>query len=365
MVSEGFFELSDFSLQSGEVLKGARVAWQSFGTLAPAKDNVILYPTCYAATHDEQVWAVGPGGMLDTDRYFVVIVDMFGNGLSSSPSNDASYPGLVTVADNVRAQRRLLAEAFGVEKLACVYGFSMGGQQAYHWAALYPDAVERAIVVCGSAKTSPHNQVFLEGLLAVLEAAPEYVGEGRFSAVPHKAMRAFARVYAGWCMSQDFFRAGLHLLTASSLEDFLDREWEPDFTRRNAENLHAQAKAWLHADISANDIYGGDLAKALSAITARVLLMPSATDLYFRTADNEAELPFLRNAALAEIPTIWGHAAGAPAGLETERAFMRERVAGWLGDDAGVVDRLVALGEEGMASGVDETFDIDAFVRDV
>jgi len=146
-----------------------------------------------------------------------VIVDMFGNGVSSSPSNHAAFPGLVTVADNVRAQRRLLAQVFGVERLACVYGFSMGAQQAYHWAALYPAAVERAVVVCGSAKTSVHNKVFLEGLLAVLEAAPEYSGNGRFSAVPHKALRAFARVYAGWCMSQDFFRAGLHLLTASSL----------------------------------------------------------------------------------------------------------------------------------------------------
>ena len=365
MSGEGVFKLGDFSLQSGEVLTDARLAWKSFGTLAADKGNVILYPTCYAATHDEQVWAVGPGGMLDTDKYFVVIVDMFGNGLSSSPSNHVSYPGLVTVADNVRAQRRLLVEAFGVARLACVYGFSMGGQQAYHWAALYGEAVERVIVICGSAKTSPHNQVFLEGLLAVLEAAPEFLGNGRFSAVPRAALRAFARVYAGWCMSQDFYRAGLHLSTASSLGDFLDREWEPDFMRRNAENLYAQAKAWLHADISANEIFCGDLEQALGAISARVLLMPSATDLYFRTADNEAELPFLRHAALAEIPSIWGHAAGAPAGLEAERAFMRERVWGWLGDDASAVDRLVALGEEGMASGVDETFDIDAVVRDV
>jgi homoserine O-acetyltransferase len=291
---------------------------------------VILYPTCYAATHDEQVWAVGPGGMLDTDKYFVVIVDMFGNGLSSSPSNHAGYPGLVTVADNVRAQRRLLVEAFGVSRLACVYGFSMGGQQAYHWAALYPAAVARAVVVCGSAKTSVHNKVFLEGLLAVLETAPEFLGNGRFSSVPRAALRAFARVYAGWCMSQDWYRAGLHLSTAASLDDFLDREWEPDFTRRNAENLYAQAKAWRHADISTNEIYGGNLEQALRAITARVLLMPCSTDLYFRTADNEAELGFLRDGALAEIVSVWGHAAGAPSGLEGERGFMRERVAGWL-----------------------------------
>ncbi len=80
---------------------------------------------------------------------------------------------LVTTADNVRAQQRFLREVFGIERVACVYGFSMGAQQAYHWAALFPDQVERAIVVCGSARTSVHNQVFLRSLLATLEAAPE------------------------------------------------------------------------------------------------------------------------------------------------------------------------------------------------
>ena len=129
---------------------------------------------------------------------------MFANGLSSSPSNNASYPSLVTTTDNVRAQQRLLREVFGVEKVAGVYGFSMGAQQAYHWAALFPEQVERAIVVCGSARTSVHNQVFLRSLLATLEAAPEHVGGGRFSSIPTKALRAFARIYAGWAMSQDW-----------------------------------------------------------------------------------------------------------------------------------------------------------------
>jgi homoserine O-acetyltransferase len=205
--------------------------------------------------------------------------------------------------------------------------------------------------------------VFLEGLLAVLEAAPEYSGNGRFSAVPRAALRAFARVYAGWCMSQDFFRAGLHLLTAASLQDFLDREWEPGFTRHDAANLFAMAQTWLHADISANEIFKGDLPAALRGITARVLLMPCSTDLYFRTADNAGELQYLRDGELAEIVSVWGHAAGAPEGLERELGFVRERVAGWLAEDAPWVNRMVALGEEGMASGVDEGFDIDDFVE--
>ena len=117
---------------------------------------------------------------------------MFGNGSSSSPSNMPNSPALVRTADDVRAQRRLLAERFGVDRPACAYGFSMGAQQSYHWAALFPEAVERAVIVCGSARTAEHNKVFLLSLMATLEAAPEHLGGGRFSAQPVAALRAFA-----------------------------------------------------------------------------------------------------------------------------------------------------------------------------
>jgi homoserine O-acetyltransferase len=326
----GIFELGDVPLQSGETLSGAKLAWKTYGTLAPARDNVILYPTCYTATHNSQEWLIAPDGILNPERYFIITPDMFGNGLSSSPSNHQTYPKLVTSTDNVRAQKRFLSERFGIEKLACVYGFSMGAQQAYHWAALYPALVERAIIVCGTAKTSPHNKVFLEGLLAILQAAPEHLGDGRFSATPHAALRAFARVYAGWCMSQDWYRAGLHLATATSLTDFLDREWEPGFTEHHAADLYAQAKTWEAGDISANELYNHDLPAALSAISAKILLMPGETDLYFRLADNAAELPHLKHAALTPIPGIWGHAAGAPQGLAEELAFQKAAVHNWL-----------------------------------
>ena len=74
----------------------------------------------------------------------------------------------------------------------------MGAQQAYHLAALFPEQVERAVIVCGSALTSVHNQVFLRSLLATPEAAPEHIGGGHFSVTPTKSLRAFARIYAGW-----------------------------------------------------------------------------------------------------------------------------------------------------------------------
>lgn len=331
-VQDGVFELGDWPTERGGVIRKARLAWQTHGTLNAARDNVIVYPTSYTATHDGQSWAIGPDSILDPERYFIVIPDMFSNGLSSGAADTPDYPAVVTVRDNVLAQERLLREVFGITHLAAAYGFSMGAMQAYHWAALFPERVQRAFVVCGSARTAAHNRVFLSGLLRTLEAAPEYIGNGQFSAVPHATLRAFGHIYAGWGLSQDFYRQNLFqtVLGAPDLETYLQTDWEASFAARDAANLYAQALTWSHGDISANSLYGGDLAAALGAIQARVLLLPGETDLYFRVADNAAELTHLKRGELRPLPSVWGHRAGSPAGLPQELAFLKAAVRGAL-----------------------------------
>jgi len=331
-IEDGEFSLGDFEVERGGAIADARLAWQSHGTLNASRDNVIVYPCSYTATHEDLAWLIGPDGVLDPTRWFIVIPDMFSNGLSSSAATSPGYPGVVTMADNVRAQHRLLTEHFGVTKVAAAYGFSMGAGQSYHWAALYPEMVERAIIVCGSARTSVHNKVFLSGLLRTLEAAPEYQSDGRFTAEPEAALRAFGHIYAGWGLSQDFYRERLYetALGMPDLATFLKTEWEAGFGELKAANIYAQAITWQEADISANDRFGGDLPAALAAITARVLLMPCATDLYFRVADNEAELAHLSDGELATIPSIWGHRAGSPEGIPADLEFQISHVRSWL-----------------------------------
>jgi homoserine O-acetyltransferase len=331
-VQDGVLELGDLPAERGGVIRDARLVYQTHGTLNAAGDNAIVYPCSYTADHDDLSWLIGPDMVLDPTRWFIVIPDMFSNGRSSGAAGTEDFPPVVTMADNVRAQHPLLTQVLGVTRVAAAYGFSMGAGQAYHWAALYPDLVERAIVVCGSARTSLHNQVFLSGLLRTLEAAPEYLGDGRFSAEPAAAVRAFAHIYAAWGLSQDFYRERLFetALGAPSLDAFIKTDWEDSFGAHRAANLYAQAQSWLAADISANDLYQGDLAKALAAIRARVLLMPSETDLYFRVADNEAELAHLKSGELAVIPSIWGHRAGSPATIPADLEFLTAKVRAWL-----------------------------------
>jgi homoserine O-acetyltransferase/O-succinyltransferase len=329
----GEFHLGDLPLQSGEVLRDARLVWKSYGTLSAARDNVILYPCSYGANHGTMEWLIGPEGILDPTRWFIIIPNMFSNGLSSGAGNTPDYPLVVTPWDNVTAQRRLLLEQFGIERLHAVYGFSMGGQQAYHWAAMFPDAVDRAIVVCSSAKTAVHNKVFLSGLLRTFEAAPEHLGNGRFSAPPLGTLRAIGHIYAGWALSQDYYRERLHLAAgAPDLETYLTNDWEAPFQQRDAADGYAQLVTWMHGDISASTLYGGDFAKALRAIKAKVLLLPGETDLYFRVADNALEMQHLANAELLPIPSVRGHLAGTPSSSHAARdcAFLKDAVRRWL-----------------------------------
>lgn len=325
------FEAGDLRLSSGATYRGARLSYRTYGKLSPARDNVVLYPTSYSAQHLDTEWLIEPDGILDPTRWFVVIPDMFGNGLSSSPSNTASpwdgsrYPHF-SILDNVRVQRRLLREVFGVERLKMVYGWSMGGMQAYQWAASFPDEVERIAVVCGAARCARHNYVFLEGVKAALTADPAW-RDGRFERKPERGLRAMGRVYAGWAMSQAFYRDELwRQIGFSSLEDYLVGGWEGNFLRRHAEDLLAQIHTWQHFSIADDPAYGGDFEAALRAIRAEVLLMPGRTDLYFRVEDNADELPRLARGRLAPIESDWGHRAGNPVHRGADWAFIREQI---------------------------------------
>jgi homoserine O-acetyltransferase len=309
------FELGDVVLQSAVTLRSAKLAYKTFGTLNASKDNVIVYPTWYSGQHYENEWLIGEGMALDPGKYFIIIPNMFGNGLSTSPNNApppydrGRFPG-VTLYDNVRHQHRLLTEKFGIDKVALVVGWSMGAQQSYQWGALYPDMVARIGPFCGSARTSRHNFVFLEGVKAALTADDAWQG-GWYDKPPTKGLRAMGRVYAGWGFSQAFYRQKLDLkMGFASLEDFLIGFWEGLFLGRDANNLLAMLWTWQNGDISANELYNGDFEKALGAIKARAIVMPGQTDLYFPPEDNEYEVSHMPNAECRPIPSVWGHCAG-------------------------------------------------------
>lgn len=308
--------VADLERQGGPSLPEARLVYKTYGALNEDRSNAILFPTRFGGTHEQNEFLIGPGLALDPERYFIIVPNMFGNGASSSPTNTPEPHGgggfpTITIYDNVRQQHRLVTEILGIERFAMVVGWSMGAQQAFQWAALYPQMVPRLACLCGTAKTTEHNRIFLESLRAAIEA-DERFRDGYYDTQPLGGLRAVGRIYAGWAYSQDWYRAkGYRALGFETFDDYITGYWDALYRERDANNIMAMTWTWIHNDISANDTFEGDIGAALEAITAKTVLMPCMTDLYFRTADSEDELQHLRDGRLIEIPSIWGHMSGA------------------------------------------------------
>lgn len=133
-------------------------------------------------------------------------------------------------------------------------------------------------------------------------------------------------MYAGWALSQAFYREGVYLEQGcSSLEDYLLAFWEGNYVFKDANDLlamiwtwqHAMIWTWQHADIGVTPGLGGRLEAALGVIEARAIVMPGETDLYFTVEDNEYEVSRMTNAELRPIPSIWGTSPAAEGTLRT------------------------------------------------
>ena len=165
---------------------------------------------------------------LDPARWFIIVPNMLGNGLSSSPSNTpppydrARFPR-VTFATTSQSQYRLVTEHFGIERLAMVLGWSMGAGQTYQWAVSHPEMVARAAArSAGRAAPARTTVVFLEGVKRGAHRATAPSAAAGTDAQPVTGLRAAARVYAGWGFSQAFYWDEVwREMGYTSLEDFL------------------------------------------------------------------------------------------------------------------------------------------------
>jgi homoserine O-acetyltransferase/O-succinyltransferase len=209
----GPYELHDIGnlkLEEGGTIRGCKLAYATFGTLNAPKDNAILIPTWYSGTNKiiEQVY-LGKGRALDPDKYFIIVVNQIGNGLSSSPHNTPPPAGMgnfphVRIGDDVRAQYKLVTEKFGLNSLALVVGGSMGAQQTYEWAVRYPDIVKRAAPIAGTARNTIHDFLFAETLVDAITSDPGF-NNGFYTspAEVREGLLRHAKIWAvmGWSLS--------------------------------------------------------------------------------------------------------------------------------------------------------------------
>lgn len=307
-----YFELGDFSLESGEVLFEAKLAYAIHGKLNKSKDNAILITTMYSGTSKTIEHYIGKGLALDPATYCIIVANQLGNGLSTSPLNAhesqamSQFPSLA-IGDDIEAQHRLLTERFGINELQLVTGWSMGAQQTYEWAIRYPEMVKRAVPIAGTAKCTPHDRLFVDLFCEALKTDPAWKnGEYKEPHACQNGLRRLAHVVALMGCSAEFYKhKDWQRLGFESLQQCLTDFWEAWFLPMDPNVLLTMAEKWKKSDPSRH--CQGDLTKALQRITAKTHVVAFAKDMFIPVEDCRDEQQCIAESELKVLPSSMGH----------------------------------------------------------
>ena len=330
-------------LDCGRELRSVRVAYETYGTLSPRRDNAIL--VCHALSGDAHAagtsatppeagtrdgfaaerrdgaagkglgwWdgMIGPGKAFDTDRFFVISTNLLGGcrGTTGPSSTDpdtgrpygSDFP-VITVADMVRCERAFLDE-LGVERLAAVAGGSLGGMQALQWAVLFPDQVDAIVVIASTHALHPQglawNAIARESIIRdPAWQGGHYYGTGR---TPDGGMGVARMVGHITYLSAPALddRFGRRLQFADDIrytigepefevENYLRHQAESFVRRFDANTYLYLSRALTYFDL-ARQHGGGSLERALAGVSARTLLIAFSSDwLYPPSASIEID----------------------------------------------------------------------------
>jgi len=332
-------------LEAGGELSPFQIAYQTYGALNEAHSNAIL--VCHALTGDQHVanahpvtgkpgwWdvLVGPGRIIDTDRFFVICSNVIGGCMGSTgpasinPATGTPY-GLdlpvITIRDMVRAQA-MLVDHFGIDRLFAVVGGSMGGMQVLEWAASYPERVFAALPIATGARHSAQNIAFDEVGRQAVMADPDWHGGKYFEhgLRPEKGL-AVARMAAHITyLSESALtrKFGRNLQDREKLtfgfdadfqiESYLRHQGMTFVDRFDANSYLYLTRAMDYFDLAAD--HGGQLARAFAGTRTRFCLVSFTSDWLFPTEESRSVVHALNAAgasvSFVEIETDRGHDA--------------------------------------------------------
>jgi homoserine O-acetyltransferase len=332
-------------LQSGEILAPVTVAYQTYGELNAERSNTVLI--CHALTGDQFVcgthpvtgkkgwWddLVGPGKVIDTNRFFVVCANVLGGCMGSTGPKEINpatgrpwglrFP-VITIRDMVSAQAKLL-DHLGIEQVLCAVGGSMGAMQALEWARRFPERVFSAVPIAGSYRHSAQNIAFHEVGRQAIMADPDW-NHGNYierGTVPKRGL-AVARMAAHitYLSEQALHRKfGRRLQDRDALTYGFDADFQVEsylrhqgFTfvdRFDANSYLYITRAMDYFDLAADN--DGVLANAFKASRVRFLLISFTSDWLFPTSESRAIVRALNavaaNVSFVEIESDKGHDA--------------------------------------------------------
>ena len=297
-----FASLGDFKLVSGEVIRDCEIGYRTFGKLNADKSNIVVFPTWAGGTTEELHGDVGPKGLVNDADYFVILLDAFSNGVSSSPSNSAAQPHMkfpkITVRDMVNSQHEVLTKTLGIQHVKAVMGVSMGGMQTFQWMVCYPEFMDKAIPIVGSPHVAPYDVVLWRINIDAIETNPAW-NHGDYTENPSKLVESEIGELMLWSPTEYN-----HTHTREqALETLAKAAVAPG---KDANNKIRQSEAMMALDVA--DQFGGSMEKAVAAVKARVLVIVARQD-HVVTPQPAIDFATLLHAPLLELESDCGHLA--------------------------------------------------------
>jgi homoserine O-acetyltransferase len=297
-----FVSIGDFKLESGIKIKDCQIGYRTYGKLDKKKDNAVLFLTWFGGTSENIEEYAPPWHVIDTNRFYLIIADALGNGVSSSPSNSELQPGAdfpqFSIRDMVSSQHEMLVKKMGIKHLQAVMGISMGGTQTFQWGISYPNFSERLIPIVGSPQPTSYDLIGYNIFRRIIETDTAY-RHGKYKVNPlipaATMMLEFASTtpdYKARSMSRDSFFVWQHSI---------DTLGEPDWN-----DTYYQLNAIIGHDIARD--YEGSLKKAADHINARMLIIVSRQDHFVNPVPAMAFAKFV-SAKMVVLNNDLGHQA--------------------------------------------------------
>lgn len=297
-----FASLGDMKLTSGETIRNCRIGYRTFGVLNGDRSNAILIPTWFTGTTDQLKAQVGPGRLADSSKYYIILVDALGNGVSSSPSNSELQPRMkfpkISIRDMVNSQYELLTRVLHLRHLKAVMGISMGGMQTFQWMVSYPDFMDKAVPIVGSPRLAAYDVVLWQAGNDAIINDPSW-NNGDYNESP--ARGALAEIAALTLTSPELYNQ--QNTPAQGLAQIEASKSSPAF---DANNHIRQSQAMMGLDVA--DAFGGDMQKAAGLVHAKVLMVVARHD-HTVTPGPAREFAGLLKADVVELEGSCGHLA--------------------------------------------------------
>ena len=305
------------------MLPDLRIAYDTHGTLSPARDNaILLMPGAIADRHGLDP-LIGPGKIFDTDRYFVITVDPVGGGESASPADalGQDFPRY-TIRDMMEAQHALASRGLGIARLRALVGFSMGSFVALEWGIHHPESTASLILLAPSPKADAGFRLTIDQIISTIALDPEWQG-GRYSHNPVEGLRHAGMLLYPWVVSTAYLERSSGRILAKDLD-----EAAKTFGAWDANSLVLRFAAYRAHDVAAP--YEGDMRAALAKVAVPTLLLASTSDRLVGIDGARRIRDGIQQATYAEIPSDLGHRAVRPLPGTPEGDFIDRQVRGFL-----------------------------------